>query len=235
MDVGKAVKFVNEDEAWVSKLLIGVVLTFFSFLLLPIPLLEGYVIGIARNVVNGEKRPLPEWGGDWGKLFMDGLYVLIAQFVYTLPFLIILCIGVIASGAFAAIGDASEELVATGFFATFGVAACLGILWFLVLVVVSPAIFIQYVRTNDFGACFRFAEIFAIARDNIADILITVVVAIAAGVVIGLVNTVLNVIPCIGTIIGLVVSALAGPWIMFTIGHLYGQIAAKGNNLKKAF
>ena len=73
-------------------------------------------------------------------------------------------------------------------------------------------------RTDDFGACFRFSEVLGIAHDNIVDIIITFLATWVASLAIGLVAAV----PCIGWLIGLAtipyVSAISGP--------LYGQVAA---------
>jgi hypothetical protein len=229
MDIGRAFTYITEDAKWITKLVIAAVLAFFTFLLIPIPLLVGYMAGIARNLMNGEKILLPEWGEDIGKLFMDGLYIVIAQLVYTLPFWILMCIGGVISIGSAGLSEVSEDLAAASLFTSFGLIICLAIIWWIFLILVTPALFIQYVRKNEFGALFRFGEIYALTRDNIGDIVITVVVGLAAGLVIGAVNGVLQVIPCLGTILGLVFSAAAGPWLMFAFGHLYGQIAAKSS------
>jgi len=227
MDVSTAAMFFRDDERWVSKLLIAAVLVFFSFLLIPIPFLVGYSLDVSRRVMNGDPEPLPEWD-DWGRLFMDGLYVVIAQFVYTLPFWILACIGFVATIGFSGLTEVNEGAGAAGIMATFGVVGCLVLLLWIALVFITPAIYIQYVRTNEFGACFRFGEVFGIARDYIGDILITVVFALVASFVISTVTGVLQVIiPCLGSIIALVFGALAGPWLIVSIGHLYGQIAAK--------
>jgi len=226
MDINTAVTFVSDDERWVGKLAIAAVLVFFSFLLIPIPLVAGYSLAVSRNVMNGNPKPLPEWD-DWGKLFMDGLYVIIAQFVYTLPFWLIACIGFVATIGFGGLSDISEEAAAAGFMATFGVTGCLVLIFWIALVFITPAIYIQYVRTDDFGACFRFGEVFGIARDYIGDILITVAFALVASLVIGIITGILQIIPCLGWILSLVVAALAGPWVTISIGHLYGQIAGK--------
>lgn len=226
MDVSTAAAFFRDDQRWVSKLLIGAVLIFFSFLLIPIPFVVGYSLAVSRNVMNGEPQPLPEWD-DWGKLFMDGLYVIIAQFVYTLPFWILACIGFAATIGFGSLSEMSEEAATAGLLATFGVVGCLALLLWIALVFITPAIYIQYVRTNDFGACFRFGEVFGIVRDYIGDIVITVVFVLVASFAISIVSVVLQIIPCIGWLIALVITALAGPWLTVSIGHLYGQIAAK--------
>lgn len=229
MDIGRAFTFVTEDAKWVMKLVIAAVLTFFGFLLIPIPLLVGYTASIARNVMNGEKLPLPEWGDDIGKLFMDGLYIVVAQIVYTLPFWILMCIATVITVGSAGLSEVSEDLAVASLFTSFGLIICLAVLWWIFLILVTPALLIQYVRTNDFGALFRFGEVYALTRENIGDIVITVVVGLAAGLVIGAINGILQIIPCLGPILGMVFSAAAGPWLMFAFGHLYGQIAFKSS------
>ncbi len=226
MDVSTAVTFVRDDERWLGKLVIAAVLIFFSFLLIPIPFVAGYSLAVSRNVMNGDPEPLPEWD-NWGKLFMDGLYVIIAQFVYTLPFWLIACVGSIATIGFGSLSEISDEAATAGIVTTFGVAGCLVLIFWIALIFITPAIYIQYVRTDDFGACFRFGEVFGIARDYLGDILITVAFALVASIVIGIITSVLQFIACIGWLLALVVWALAGPWLTVSIGHLYGQIAAK--------
>jgi len=72
MDVGKAFSYVFQDKQWIGKIVIGAVLSFFSFLLIPIPLIMGWSVGITRNVMDGLEDPMSAWE-DWGKLFSDGL------------------------------------------------------------------------------------------------------------------------------------------------------------------
>jgi len=80
MDVARAFTYITEDERWVGKIVIGAVISFFTFLLLPIPLLAGWMVGITRNVMAGVERPLPEWD-DFGTLFRDGLAVVVAPYL----------------------------------------------------------------------------------------------------------------------------------------------------------
>jgi hypothetical protein len=237
MDVGKSLTYITEDERWISKLLIALVVSFFSFLFFPIFFLIGYAIAITRNVKDGVKHPLPEWE-DWGKLFMDGLYVFIAQFVYTLPFLIIACIGVLATGGLGALADSSGDpdmLVAL--MGTTGIViGCLGFLWMIALIFISPAIIIQYVLQNDeFGACFRFGEVFGIARDSIADILIVILVTIGIVFGVSIITGILSIIPCLGQILALLIGLVMSPYMTAVSGHLYGQIAIKYVGGKEKF
>lgn len=213
MKVGKSFSYVFDDEQWIGKIGIGAVLSLFVMFLIPIPLLIGWAVGVTRNVMDDLENPMPAWE-DWGQLFSDGLKVLAAQLVYTVPFWILLCI----AGAFAAAAGAdSEGLQALGFLG-FGLLISVALLFSIALFFLSPAIIIQYVRTADFGACFRFGEVFAIARNNIVDIIITFLATWVASLAIGLISLV----PCVGWIAGLA----ALPYISAVSGHLYGQIAA---------
>jgi hypothetical protein len=225
MDINKAVRFVPEDKQWLSKLLIGVLLSVLSFLIIPGLILEGYVVKIIRQVMNGQRDGLPEWD-DWGGLLRDGFFVAVAQLIYTLPFLILMIIGIATTGGLASLSG-SEDVA--GAIATGGVLLmlCLVFLFIVVLLFLSPAILIQYAIKDDFGACFRFGEVFDIIRNHMADILITLLVTIAAVVVITLVTGVLSLIPCLGWIAAFLISLAIGPYIGFLTGHLYGQIAAK--------
>jgi hypothetical protein len=229
MDVAKAFTYFSEDDRWMGKLGIGVLISLLSFLILPAFLLYGYVVGITRNVMNGEKRPLPEWE-DLGTLFQDGLAMFVASIVYTLPFWLLSCIAFATTIGFGGLGEATEisqDAIAAGVLATWGLVACLFILLMLAFFFISPAIVIQYVRHGELAACFRFGEVLAIVRDNFGDILIAGLTPFAASFVLSIVVAALNAIICVGTVIGFVLSFVMGPYLAAVTGHLYGQIAGK--------
>ncbi|MGW8319684.1 MAG: DUF4013 domain-containing protein, partial [Candidatus Promineifilaceae bacterium] len=96
MDFVKAYTFIWKEPGWVGKIVGAALASFFSFLILPIFLLMGYQIGVVRNVSEGREQVLPEWV-DFGKLFMDGLYIAIAAFVYSLPVWLLSCFGALVS------------------------------------------------------------------------------------------------------------------------------------------
>ncbi len=225
MDIGKALTYITEDERWVMKVLIALAMTFFSFLIIPAIILEGYMVAIARNVMKGEERPLPEWD-DWGGFLRDGFNLFVALLVYTLPFWLLACIVGISTIGFSGLSEVSEDAAVAGMLATFGLVGCLTLLFVLALLFVSPAVIVQYLRNNNLGACFRFGEVFGIVRDHIGDIAIVVGIVFAIMFVTSLVAN----IPCIGWI----VSLLVGPYLAVVWGHLYGQIAAKaGGGMSK--
>lgn len=218
MDVGKSLTYITEDQNWVMKFVIALAMSFFAFLIIPGIILNGYIIAIARNVMNGAERPLPEWD-DWGGFLRDGFNLFVALLVYTLPFWLLACIVGISTVGFSGLSEVSEDAAAAGFLATFGLVGCLALLFLLALLFVNPAVIIQYLRHNNLGACFRFGEVFGIVRDHIGDIAIVVGIMFAVIFVLGIVAN----IPCIGWII----SFLVGPYLAVVSGHLYGQIAAK--------
>jgi hypothetical protein len=225
MDVSKSFRFVKDDSQWLSKLLIGVLMSILSFLILPALILQGYVVKIIRHVMGGDWDNLPEWD-NYGKLLKDGFFVTVAELVYTLPFIILMMVGFAATGGMASMADRGSDvagLLASGA----GILMfCLSVLFIAVLLFLMPAIMIQYAIKDDFGALFRFGEVFAIMRNHIADILIVFLVSIVAtmalSLVIGVIAITIILIP-VAIILGLALT----PYIQYVTGHLYGQIAAK--------
>lgn len=234
MDIAKAFTYVTEDPRWMTKLGIAVIISLLSFLIIPIPLLMGYMVAITRNVRDGAKEPLPEWD-DFGTFFRDGLSLLVAQLVYTLPFWLLACIVFFSTIGLSGLSEMNEDAAIAGMFATFGLVSCLGLLFAVALLFISPAIVLQYVNTNELGACFRFGEVIGLARQYLGDIVMVLLVSFGAGLALGAVNGVLNFIPCLGQIASVVVSIAAGPYLMAATGHLYGQIALKASGKGMAY
>ncbi len=215
MDISRAIQFITDDEQWIKKILIGGVVVLLSIFIIPIFALTGYAIQIARNVKDGMDVPLPEWD-DWGKYLKDGFVVAMAGFIYALPALILIIVGVAITG----IGDATDidAIAATGG-VLLGLLSCIAFLWLLALVAIGPAIYIQYIEHGTLGACLQVSEVINITRSNIGDILISVAVIMGLGIVTSLVTA----IPCLG----LIVALFTTPYLQFVSAHLYGQIAAK--------
>jgi hypothetical protein len=228
MDFGRAFTFVNEDEKWIAKMAIGGMIMLASmFLLFPIVLLLGYQLAVTRNVMAGEKRPLPEWN-DFGRFFTDGFYVTIAMLVYTLPFWLLFCVS-IGFTFLPALAGGNENVAGALVGMTFlvwSVMACLVMVFAFALLFITPAIYIQYVRTNEFGAMFRFGEVFAIARNHVGDIVMTALAGMAANFAFSLVLNILIATVC-GIILAIPLMFVGPVWLMAAMGHLYGQIAAK--------
>ena len=213
MDIGKAFSYVFEDERWISKVLIG-------GLVILVPILNfaalGYTLKIAQNVAQGNARPLPEWGGEFGDHFMRGLYWIVIQLVYLLP--AILLYGVFACVLFGA-GSAASDRGSDGAGAIGALGACLLPLIFLVGLagaVLAYSALARFVATNSLSEAFKFAEVIALVRNNLGDWVLLLLVAILAGIV-----AQLGIIAC-------------GVGVLFTAfyaqcvnGHALGQLIAK--------
>lgn len=224
MDINKAFRFVVEDRQWISKLLIAILMSVFAFLILPALILQGYLVAIVRRVMNQDNEPLPEWS-DWGKLLKDGFFVFVGVLVWTLPFLIVLMIGIAMTIGFGSMSN--ENLAAAGASSAGLLVACLGILFVIALLFVTPALYIQYAIKDEFGALFRFSEIFGIIRNHLADILIAFLVTLVASIAISLAAGLVSIVPCLGWIAAFVLGLAVTPYLTFVTGHLYGQIASK--------
>ena len=218
MDIAKAFTYAFDDEKWISKLGIAALVTLASIFIIPIVLIPGWLAATTRNVIDGKEHPLADWD-DWGQLFRDGGSIIVASLVYASPFIVLFIIGFIATIGFGGLGEINEDVAAVGIFATFGLLMCLGGLMALALFLIGPAITIQYVRTNELAACFRFNEIFEMIRDNLGDVIIVAFIPI----VVGIVASVFSIIPCLGFLIAIV----ASPYQYAVTGHLYGQLASK--------
>lgn len=230
MNLEKAFSYVFSDEEWLTKLGIGALLSLVSFLIIPILLLMGWMLATARNVISGEAHPMADWD-DWGGLLKDGGALALVSLAYTSPFIIIVCIAAVSTIGIAGVAEANEGAAALGAFATFGLLGCLGILLGIALFLIGPAIAVQYLHSNEIGACFRFAEILGIVRDNLVDIIVIGAVPFIISFLIGI----LNAIPILGLCIGFVLSLVVGPYLSAVTGHLYGQLYLKvfGNKADK--
>jgi len=223
VDVNKAVRFVFEDKQWISKLLIGVLMSLLAFFIIPGLILNGYVIKLVRQVMNGNRDTLPEWE-DYGKLLRDGFFVTVGELVWMLPLILLVIIVTLATSGVGSLSDDAAAVAATG-----GglLLLCLVLLVVVAALFLTPALLIQYAIKDDFGALFRFGEVFDIIRNHMSDILIAFLVTLAAVFVVSLIGGVLGIIPCLGWIAAFVIGLAAGPYVSFLGGHLYGQIAAK--------
>lgn len=227
MDVGKSFTYQFEDNNWITKLLIGALVS-------AVPILNfawfGYMVDLLRNVMDGVSLPLPEWS-DLGEKFMKGLIVWLAGIVYSLPAIIFGCIpfSVLAFSGGMESGDLQDTLLAafTGLGLLFG---CLLFIYFLALSFFFPAVYINFARKGTFNSCFEFSEIIRTVTSNINKYLTAWLVSIVAGIVVsfilGIVSAVLGFIPCLGWIIAWLIGAVGAVYGLTIYAHLFGQVAS---------
>jgi len=180
----------------------------FSWLVIPAILaallFSGYGLEITRRVLRGESDVLPAWD-NWGKLFTDGLMVLIIGIVYALPMIVVwLCLG-IPLGAVSDNSDSAAAVVSS-------LLGCLNLLWSIVLSFLLPPAIAIFAKEGELSAAFRFGEVVALVRDHFTTYLITAVMVWVANLIGGL-----------GLLLCGIGWLFTTPYASFVTSHLYGQ------------
>jgi hypothetical protein len=216
MDFMKALTFPFDDEEWLKKLGLGVLIQF-------IPIigglaLQGWSFELSKRVKNNDPVPLPDWsefGGKMGKGFM----IFLAGLIYQIPTLIMGCIIGFAPTLMAAGGDSDEAMAALGTMATV-IMVCCGCLILIYAIVAGITFwggYIRYLDTEQFSTFMQIGENFGLVRSNLGDFGMALLYVIGAGVIASLVSSV-----TFG--LGGLVST---PFLLYFSGHILGQLAQK--------
>lgn len=189
---------------WIGRMIIGGVLGFFSFLILPAIILYGYFVEVLRTTARGEDEA-PTFS-DWGEMIKDGFIGIIISVAYAIiPFIIIGGIStVFLSGGAALGGDGGGALAGLGFISLLLLIPLVFVIYYIV-----PAAITAYAIEGQIGAAFSFSILKPILLSG--SYFIAVLAPILVAVVIWIATSVLAV-----TIIGL----LLVPFLQF-----YGQVA----------
>ncbi len=215
MNVGRAFTFMFDDPQWVSKMLIGAVIALLSVLVLPVFILMGYMIAVARNVMQGNER-LPDWG-DLMRYLTDGFFLWVATMVYTLPFWVLA--GASFLPMFLSAGASEEAQAASMAISLLGL--CLAFLFFLALFLITPALVVEYVADPRFGTLFQFGRVFGRVQRCFGPIVTVLLVTTVGMFLYGIVISIIGLIPCVGWLIVFLLTVY--PYLV--AGYLYGQVA----------
>lgn len=193
--IDDALSYPTEDDDWIKTVLIGGVLTFFGFLIIPIMLVYGYLVNVIRRTTAGDPEP-PEFE-EWGQLLTDGAQGFIIVFVYMLIPLIVAVVTVGGAmlafftggeaGAFAGLGT-----ILFGMFLTFVLSLVFGY--------IAGAAFVNFAREGEIGAGFDFGTLTAVMFDSSYIIAWLIAAAVLIGA--GIINAILGSIPMIGSFLG---------------------------------
>jgi hypothetical protein len=229
IDIGKAISHLFDDPEWVSKTVIGAVLSIVPILNFTV---VGYELRLIRNVSQGQARPLPAWD-DIGEMFVEGLWLGIARLIYALPVIFGIVLGImtfygsIFVGAVAADSQRGDPNNAAAVFIPLaflgGSVFCgLAILYSLVFSFLSPAIAANFVRHKTFASCFNFGQIIALIRRNPNPYLMVWVTALLAGFIYLGISSVSSFLLCLNFLV--LYPAIF--WVYTMIAHAVGQFLA---------
>jgi hypothetical protein len=214
MEFTRALMFPFDDEDWLKKLGLGVLIS-----LIPVVggiTLQGWAFEISKRVKRSDPTPLPDWS-DFGGLLKQGFMLFLANLIYQIPTLLFACL----SGfvwLLPMMGAGNEDVMAAlGGLASIVVicCSCLIALYALAAAVVYWGAYIRYIDNPEFGTFFQIGENFAIVKDNIGDFGMALLYTILAGAISGIVS---------GTVIG---GLLVTAFLSYFTGHILGQLAAK--------
>jgi len=224
MDIAKAFTFPFDDEDWVKKLLIGVVITFglafLSFLLLPlfalIAITQGWQFEIMKRVKQNHPEPLPAWD-EWGQYLSQGGVIFAASLIYQIPTVIV---GLFSGFVFVLPilgGDSEGAVAALGGIALilYFVCLCLVFVYAIAAGIVFLGGLVRYVDNQSFGTFFQFGDNLGLVRENIGDFGMAIVFLFVGGIVVSVLSA-----TGIGGLVAPIFQA-------YYSGHILGQLAQK--------
>lgn len=233
MNVAQSFKYVFEDKEWPAKVLIGSAILLVSFPLtvvlvgfLGFAIVSGYALEVLRNVRQGRSQPLPAWRDRWSEWMVMGLKLFLVALIWSLPTIVL--------NLPMAVGNTLVQSD-SGVLAVVGLAISLSAtlltwLWTLVILLVTPALYIRLAETGEVRSTLQVAEIFGFTRRHFGDVLAAVLVSLAASAVLLLLGSVVGAMLCI---VGLALTLPAATFLANLIGaHLYAQVGQRERQLQ---
>ena len=200
--IADVITYPMESDEWMRTIIIGGILSFLGFLLIPLFLVYGYLMRVIRSATAG--NPEPPTFGDWGELFVEGIKAFVIGLIYMLiPFIVL---GVTVGSAVIALATGTDAGVAAGLS---GLFVGLGLFFILALVFgyIAVAALVNFAREERFGAAFDVEVLKTVLfhREYAITWLVSVVIIVVASMIAGG----LNLIPLLGAVIGAFVTFYA--------------------------
>jgi hypothetical protein len=204
--------YMFTDPKWVMKVVLGALLGI-------VPILNfvtaGYALRVIDRVRGNVEPPMPEWGGDFGQLWVKGLVVAVIGIIYAIPMWIL-------TGIIAGVAGSSRSGGATAVAVIFGLIA---FVYMIALFFWLQGAIVNYAVKGNFAAAFEFGTIMDLIKKSSGRMILTVVFIVVVSIILGVVGTILNIIPCLGTILAWVVSFAAAFYMLLVVSYNCGIIA----------
>jgi hypothetical protein len=182
------------------------------------PLMIGYTMEVYRG-----KKPAPELE-HWGKLFFDGLKLLIAAIIYAIPVALVIVI----FGGYALISailsaptpdyySMNPELLLP-LLGVFFVGLFIALILAIIIALIATIGFVRLARTDSITETFNFGAIFSqIGKIGWINYIIALIVLIVVEIIFGVLVSLLQAIPVLGWLIWL---ALQPPLAIFSARYI---------------
>ena len=213
VDIGKAIEFPTKDKEWLTKIVVGGILSI-------IPVINfiaaGYELKVMRNAIN-KKPAMPRWE-NFGGLFVDGLVVFIISLIYMIvPIIVFVATSAVWGLPLFSIGrfmGCPFALVAT-----FLPLIAITLVFAIIIGFILPMAIALYASSKNVGKAFKFGEILNRIKSVFGEYIVAYVFILILGIIIGAIAM----IPYIGWIIALFVTFYIG----VVSSNLFGELYAK--------
>ena len=219
--ISESLSYLRASDDWVRTTLIGGVLLFFSFLLVPLVFVYGYAMRVLRNTMRDDDA-VPVFD-DWGEMGRDGLKAAVIAFVYgVIPGLVFAAVAFVGGGLGSLAN--SNAGAAAGFLVVLagGLAA---FVFGLVAAYIVPAALLNYAEKGSMSAGFAFGDLRSVVTNRTYFSGWLYAFAIVFGL--GVVAFVVNLVP----ILGALVTFVAGPFVYFyasvAVAYIFGRTWAE--------
>ena len=203
-----------EGDSALGRIVIGGLLGFGSFLIIPVFALMGYLVWVLGGAARGEEEP-PAFE-NWGEMIVDGLKATAVALVYgILPFALVFVSIFVAAGG-ASIGDSAGGIL--GGLGLLGILVSL--LAMLVLYYLIPAALTNMALEDSFGAAFDFGTIKQVILTG--DYLVAWLIPFVLAAVMNVVVFALAV-----TIVGLIVVPFLQFYVQVAAFYMFGAAFGK--------
>jgi hypothetical protein len=161
LDIGRAIQYWMKDPKWITKVLIGGLLS-----IIPIVgqlIVGGYYIRTVQQIQGGNDSGLPEWG-QWGDDLVRGLKLFGIVIVWLIPLIAIsICVAALSvidetAGGFAGL-----------------LLNCLGFIYIVAFYFIFPILIGRFAATEQFSEGFQFGPIINDAQKIPSQLLIFLV------------------------------------------------------------
>lgn len=208
LDLADTVGFVFRAPRWRRKLLVASACVLFAWLILPYLFLSGYLIELSRRRRAGH-RDLPSWDRRWRKL-REGFKINVVLVLWILPSLLLS----IPPGYISAVQEEPGQVVPGAIVTLAGIIGAFGSIWTLLVLLLEPAIFSEYLDGGIPAAL------------NVPRVIRRIRVNVALTIVVGALVIVLTALGLVGLLAFLIGVLFTLPYASFIGAYLVGHYAA---------